>query len=1045
MVPIRPYHARIINPSFYDPLTIEGALLAYYTKGDTNKKLANVIFIPPHATGMELLPIINNDGFLPSKSGRGGGLSLPGFEQGSVSLERTIEHIQKTLFPQQQQQELLWPPLLATTDNNVSALDCIDYLIVWTRVNGANSLLMQPHNNTIGAQLRLFIDSHLECAQYFKHNGPWASLPQGNDLCEDGLGISPFSEDHIPDVPTLMLPMSPTPMDIIITGGETPVDGLEDIQVYFVEELLLKQQQEYTLLYLFSNYIAENAERIVITKACVQHFNPLRIPLHVDGVREHSIILASILMINIYSALLLLHPSKSGRGGGGGRDNRVVQTQYHKLLAAHVPFMFKLLAGGGGYDNDSLLSKDPKDYHLGILDLNFPTETSGFWAGDLPDLSCVLTQLVLWGEQEIKKKIPIVKIIIKTLPFSCQRRHLLTALEKNCRNSEGFWRIFGRMLWCTMGGLYPNAKRRPDFNSLLRLHYICNNRDALMESLKTSRDGCFIIFVTCREYFLYLLEGNPGYTTALSKRIDLEKFRSHTYEMADQMREYGRYADAPDDDPFKFAINALGRYEHSFKLDVYRFRKHNYTNEVLEQLNKMHDSLIFKGRVAQLKDIKLLDEALACFTRVNPPSSEEVRLEILNSMAKLRLVVEYFNGDPHACWERNRAEFVHNIRQAIDAYTEILETCSFTMQDEHVANMIDYLLRTTPEERLHFECLMTPQLGGISSQAVEILYRTKRVYYEHPSPKELKKLLVVLSVHDFIVISMYFDLMDRVETIRFIPMERGMYDEIEESMRHLPRPRPGGGGYVDPKLERIPDRAYDVYITLCCERVTTFKGDGTIGNKNLSYDPMKRTLICTKKEKKVADYIDVETLKDGRILRKRETTIPHGNPVIRINLRGRILSYRGKLYQFCPGCAGFHEYSVVGWAHNGYRCARCREAEFSLMHEPDYRCDFCGSSIINNGARKKGTKITIFRTKKSLPTPTTTITISDSGNGEAEGERVERKMNDDPMQAFQRIYMCMKHVRCTGRFKDKLPKHKLWQRIRKISMEKQMRILKKYC
>lgn len=211
-------------------------------------------------------------------------------------------------------------------------------------------------------------------------------------------------------------------------------------------------------------------------------------------------------------------------------------------------------------------------------ELYYPHDTRAFCADDLPNLFHMLWHIPLWGEVDAPN-IPMMKFIIKCMPFACQRRQLLDQIDYLCQGDasqfnqfycrdEGFWRIFNKIIWCSLAGVYPSTKIRPDFRKLLRIKQLCDNRTLLMDCLtrnsakdrateliqdqnelqkelkrikKEREENCLIIFTSVRLFVIHMAHHNPHYATVAHECINWPSFQQETSHMGDIIRGSNLY------------------------------------------------------------------------------------------------------------------------------------------------------------------------------------------------------------------------------------------------------------------------------------------------------------------------------------------------------------------------------------------------------------------------------------------------------------------------------------------------------------------------
>jgi hypothetical protein len=147
-------------------------------------------------------------------------------------------------------------------------------------------------------------------------------------------------------------------------------------------------------------------------------------------------------------------------------------------------------------------------------------------------------------------------------------------------------------------------------------------------------------------------------------------------------------------------------------------------------------------------------------------------------------------------------------------------------------------------------------------------------------------------------------------------------------------------------------------------------GQNKYGHKKIAYDEERHMFVCAKAHKKKnTDYdqdgedeigtfnIYSQNRKNRKDAREKKNIFKHipckNQPVIRINLKGHRLYYKGACYLHCPKCASFHKYSPENWAaapHGKYRCKECVEKDLKPTH---LACAYCKTRIRTGNAKLK--------------------------------------------------------------------------------------------
>ncbi len=716
---------------------------------------------------------------------------------------------------------------------------------------------------------------------------------------------------------------------------------------------------------------------------------------------------------------------------------KAVRHALHCYVAAFVPLLHSAFVTGKFADRE--WEREP-EAPCTPLDLHFPWDTSSFHAGDLPNLDCISGQIGLYGEQVVKDKLPIVMLIMKGMPFCCQSRELLQCLLELILgiNGEGIWRVLRGMFLCSLCGMYPSSENRADVRSLLRIKHLLGDREAFCMALdwemkanegKPDKDRtnktCLMVFVVLREYYIYMASGSPAYLESAAWRFRNDdkgatwaQFVTRTAAAADEMRRWARFADAPEDNPFRFALNALARVDQKYKINVYRFRKYPYSRNMMNHFNSTQDAMHAKKRREADEIAKLNATYLSMH---HPDGDGTLTQEELRRLDDIDCVREDFRSDPRGFYAEDQPGFAEAVVASMKSAYGRYRVLSGSLNPGIQVNIIDYMVRAKPSERLRFEAMLSSHLGQVSLASVQVMYRTLHIYRTRSSPKSLETQVTSLGVGDFRVFSWFFNVLMRIEKISVIPLDVDTVSDIGQAMRstryHL---------FPD---EPLPDSAYDIYVTICCGRICTFSDTATYGNFRLAFDPLTRNFVCAKKSKRAARArsraaaqealllattsmdkaerrrkMNEEQKKKARTERKGDNAIPCANqPVMRINIRNHALVFADVRYQHCGGrrCGQLHMYDARGWGCDGYRCPSCREKEQPAKKME--RCDYCGGD--DRGKELKTLELIAGRVDPTNP---------------------NHDMVGDPMSCLQAIHMCQKHANSAGLY-EKHPSNRLYR------------------
>lgn len=266
--------------------------------------------------------------------------------------------------------------------------------------------------------------------------------------------------------------------------------------------------------------------------------------------------------------------------------------------------------------------------------------------------------------------------------------------------------------------------------------------------------------------------------------------------------------------------------------------------------------------------------------------------------------------------------------------------------------------------------------------ARETVLRMVQIYEENGKPQTYDAL--VNSIEPFQEVAWYLHVVQLLHRVEFESVTLEQLDQVDEvKKRSL---------YVG---EHVSPYAFDVFISLCCNKIKTLQSKCEYGHEDVSFDLTRNCFVCAKHPKKITLTTDVEMIppkKKNRDERNQFYEIPcKGNPVIRIPLRGFVLIYEGKgRFMHCPNCGSFHKVDWSGWYGGKYQCQECLKVEYH------HTCAIC-----------------------SLPaTKKCTLTILDifSPHG------IE--------DAFQRLYFCKYHFSMTKHQNWGIPKERLFEIVR---------------
>jgi hypothetical protein len=603
-------------------------------------------------------------------------------------------------------------------------------------------------------------------------------------------------------------------------------------------------------------------------------------------------------------------------------------------------------------------------------------------AGDLPDLFHVIHSIPLAGEQ-CTPLTRVGKIYQKSLPFACQRRHLITLIVNTIRGDDAFWALCSQLFWVMLAGLYPGDDTSVlTMRDLMRAKQLTSSKEEFVNMLQpvsapphernnddanmfAEHGGPLVVFTAFRLHIVYMASFNPLYVETARACIDWDRFVENTLESAELIRE----SDLLPADALARARALLVKTVKNPNARVARIRRRSLAVTLTDRTNEILDRTVIK---------------------------------IYHTLRHTPIPTE---------------------PQAMDKHERALRWFECHMTSDYKSNIANLLLRIPPEDRFTFKsfCALTlPEYGGVSLETAERMYDLTRVYHtSNGMPKDFNRVLDQFESRYFIIACYYFNVATQLEGIQFVPLDAETVRRTDEAMINVRyRLFPG---------QPLPPNAYTVHIALCCGRVCTLMGQGKYGAKTVAFDVEKQCFVCSRgkilhtrnklgaddgpeeeegdeendedddddeddedveeedddDDDQVQDALaaqndhieSVDTLllrgidlvsdavkKNGRgtkrskqmearkavrTERKRFNRIPCGQPVLTIDLRGRALVWgvtreKQRQYMFCPCCGAFHIYSVlnfVGAVDGAYRCNECASKESG--HRDFRKCAYC--------------------------------------------------------------------------------------------------------
>lgn len=946
-----------------------------------------------------------------------------GIPELNLHFEKDIHNYRKELVNVYLFKGIQWVPNENEWYRECSASDYSWLLTIFIRINGAARIAesfkeVVKRERALREKLQAFIDNHVQLAVHIN------SLDI-DIYSDDEIGIEHFNRYYKPmgktrykdDVLIMkrtykLLPMSETPTEVFRRT-------FADLGLGF--SVLLKDDPlEHTIQKI------EKMSNEQISEAYLNEDNPPfpdycpYMPRKVDQIRAMMVYTACLEIIQEINTTYLKVESLKEKDP---EASNCVLFALQKYKAAFAPLMFYMLNYEKGAQVGALDDRVADAHKNGgvestPLDMWYPWPTTSLHCGDLPNLNHTLSSIALWGSQDIKEKVPIVRTMIKSLPFCCQRRKLIHNISENCME-ESYWRAFSSFFWCTLSGLYPWAENRPGMCGLIRAQYMCENKEVMLDALRKEGEinkglaqndrtnhTCRIVFTVFREYFLYMAGQNQGYVDVATQRMNWDEFKEETIRLGNELRRSIRLEHAADDDPFHYARPAMEKAGGSSKSKVHRFRKHPFPKTIQEKSDEILDEIYVARKVVK-SQLSVLRAAQV---------SEEIPLDTLRRLPLFREAEAEI--DPS-----DDVGFSETIGKAIRDTEGHQHLFEYELPAEIKVNIINYLLRLSPPERLRFDALLDPSLGGVSRAAVHVLHRCYEIYQMRSAPKDLRAQLKSVKFKDQAVINWYFNILTKIERISLMPLDAETTERINYAMRTQ--------RFCMHPMEELPADAFKVYYTLCCGTIKSMpvaekpqkKAQRIFGTIEVSYNPAIKNYVCVKKVKKTpqngakrrktddggsgADSeVPLEALleptmdkklktalsKEATKERKRMNTLPcKDQPVLGIDIYGyalMITASDGKgttRVQHCPRCATLHVYKHEYWGPEGYLCEYCTEE--SQVCQDVQRCAACQVMA------KKGS----------------TMTMVDVVRSEVDPHDEEWNQYDYPLSCYETLYFCRKH------------------------------------
>lgn len=490
-----------------------------------------------------------------------------------------------------------------------------------------------------------------------------------------------------------------------------------------------------------------------------------------------------------------------------------------------TPIGSKQQRGGGMWQSDHL---SPWELYGGPH-----IETRAFHAGDLPDLFHVINAIPLWGEQDTPN-FRLGKMYQKAYPYACQRRRLVKLIVDTIHEDDAFWRLFQKLFWTMLTGLYPGELGICDtlisMRDLLRIKEITDTKESLIHALTVNQPGPnpkasganggpLIVVVAFALHILYITSYNPTFVQYAKKCIDWDYFRRNTIDLVRLIRGTTLFPD----DPFGQARKLLSKTVKSPNTRVHRFRRQSESVAITFHLNETLEKLIIKDKHARIADVLLLrtlileedqDKKLEDFQFMMRDFESNVTFNNLNQSISQRLDVN---------------------QNAIKFYEHAFESARHCK-----AAILNILIRLPISERLSidaFSLLTLPQYGGISFVSVQRMCKMTHIYFDNAVPKDFRHCIDSMDAKDFVVICFYFNMVSLLEKINFVQLDADTVKRTDCAMQTV--------RYHMYPGQPLPEEVYNVHISLCCQKICNLKGFGKYGSKKVAFNMETQSFVCS--------------------------------------------------------------------------------------------------------------------------------------------------------------------------------------------------------
>lgn len=623
-------------------------------------------------------------------------------------------------------------------------------------------------------------------------------------------------------------------------------------------------------------------------------------------------------------------------------------------------------------------------------------ERSMDWTSS-PDVSRFVQHVKFWKETT-GIPLAVVSILQKALPYRSQGRSIAKKIKECCLKNPCVMAWMKHVFRCNVTGTFSNSSPmptyRPNFEVLLQ-YYVSFFDERYTESLSPPREGnkhatriwssydsnvaildylkkeskLCIFFL--RGYLLQLLSSMPQYFEIdaidwknLSEKTSLltSVYRFHATNIFNKHLESSKSYNLHHQHVlFPFCSEhpqiQLGNLGKLFpKQTIKPFPRESFATRLLRHF-KYHVENLIIAAIETEETYRDMENALE--------NLEKEPLEVRSKLSKMKDMEECLKNDP------DDETLYRAAIAAINRRKEFAQLCLEEPSDEDKQKTWEYVLglddgAISDDEFFSF----------LSKEDIVILYKLMDAYDQNISPKEVEHLIPRFKISVFKRLHFLLQCMVMASYVQLAPIGASSTLEIQRAMTVT--------RYKLLPMEVLPEKAYHVYITICCHRIASFeKNVFGYGQKFVILDAKRGLYACGKKKIKrnfLTKHDDKSYLtmieediahSEGKQKKKRKekkafsfkslnekakrkwarkikrltwqdcTKHP---PVLTIDVKGYRLIY-GKTektkqsHVHCNWCGNFHRFDDGNWWGNTYACTHCWLSQTVCTS----KCSYCWS------------------------------------------------------------------------------------------------------